>query len=523
MNKFLIHICSNFTKSLVNRNQILIFGLQMIELRRIFNTVIHLNFVNMGIEPIHLKSVDFLLNLNFIEKDESENWILSPIMIDTLNIEEIHLKSVEFLQNLNFVEKDESQNWILSPIMIETLNQLTAEKTEEEKAAEEKAKAEAAARKQVTMKKLSKRRADAQFSVDLELDSINSAISDVEKPSEVETPAQVEAPVEAEAPAQVETPPMVKAPPKVIPATSNKYRPPARSKGGDEFLDTLNFDLKESNIQSRIKSELQQEKAQPPKSRTEQKESNDVDDLFDDALGETMEDFLSDFEDAIVVEKKEGKPVLSGPLIDILKEQGYIKGDLSTEEELQNVPEYEVLRIIIKEHPIPLEGIEEKSEIGFLSLVISNLQADNLIMYTNDYRWTITNKVKENLLEFMSINMDETGADDMERLREKIHRETTYEHQFITTMYKLELVESYDRGLIEMMQIPEFATLKTIKDYGPINVEGINKAISRSFEITPVQIRQILTKLQEENHITMNSDDTWELTDQFVKHLVASM
>ena len=466
----------------------------------------------MGIEPIHLKSVEFLLNLNFVEKDESENWILSPIMIDTLNLETIHLKSVDFLQNLNFVEKDESEKWILSPLMIDTLNQLTAEKTEEEKAAEEKAKTEEAAQRKVTLKKLSKRRADAQFSVDLELDAIESAMSNSEHLTEVEIPSKEETPTEIDTPV------------KSIASMSDKYTPPARSKGNDDFLDTLNFDLKESNVQSRIKSELQQENAQPRKKHIEQSDdSNNIDDLFDDALGESMTDFLSDFEDAIVIEKKEGKPVLSGPLIDILKEQGYIKGDLSTEEELQKVPEYEVLRIIIKEHPIPLEGIEERSQIEFLSLVLSNLQADNLVVATNDYRWTITNKVKENLMEYMNLNMDETDTDEMARLREQIHRETTYERQFITTMYKLDLLESYDTGLIELMQMPEFATMKTIKDYGPINVAGITKAISRSIEITPIQIRQILTKLQEETYITQNSDDTWEMTDEFIRQLVVIM
>ncbi|MHA2252523.1 MAG: hypothetical protein ACXAD7_19315, partial [Candidatus Kariarchaeaceae archaeon] len=75
----------------------------------------------MGIEPIHLKSVELLLNLNFITKDESENWTLSPIMVETLNIQEVHLKSVEFLLNLNFVEKDRSENWILSPVLRGTM------------------------------------------------------------------------------------------------------------------------------------------------------------------------------------------------------------------------------------------------------------------------------------------------------------------------------------------------------------------------------------------------------------------
>ncbi|MFV2015648.1 MAG: hypothetical protein ACC656_09490, partial [Candidatus Heimdallarchaeota archaeon] len=297
---------------------------------------------------------------------------------------------------------------------------------------------------------------------------------------------------------------------------SNKYRPVSKSKQSADFLDALNFDLKESNIQTRIKSQLQQSLTDAQDIITvESQASGEIDDLFDDALGETMEDFLSDFEDVILVEKEGGKPVISGPLIDILKEQGYIKGDLSTEEELQQVPEYEVLRTIIKKHPIPLTDLEEKTSVASLSLVLSNLQADNLIVYTNDYQWTISNKVKENLIEFMQSK--DSSLDEIENLRLKIHRQSKYERQFVNAMYKLNFVESYDIGLIEMMQIPEFAIMKAIKNNEPVDFDRIQKVIP---DIPPVQVTRILAQLEGDNRILKNSDGLWELSDQFVRDLV---
>lgn len=297
---------------------------------------------------------------------------------------------------------------------------------------------------------------------------------------------------------------------------SEKYRPAAKSKSNDDFLDTLNFDLKESNVQARIKSELQKEVAEPSSNQEEKAPSPEIDNLFDDALGESMEDFLSDFDDVIVVEKEGGKPVISGPLIDILKEQRYIQGELSTEEELQKVPEYQVLRTIIKEHPIALTLLEEKTTVESLSLVLSNLQADNLILYTNDYEWTISDKVRENLLEFISQTKD---SGEMERLRGLVLKNTTYERQLILAMYKLNYIPSYDMGMIEMMQIPEFGLMRAVKDNEPADLDIIQKSLDRSLDLPPVHLSRILTQLESDN-LVKSSGDTWELTDQFVKMLV---
>ncbi|MHA2053399.1 MAG: hypothetical protein ACW99F_07325 [Candidatus Hodarchaeales archaeon] len=88
---------------------------------------------------------------------------------------------------------------------------------------------------------------------------------------------------------------------------------------------------------------------------------------------------------------------ISDQIVEILREQGYIGVHISTDAELLQVPEYQILSIIIRSHPISLDEIEAITNISSISLVLSNLQADDLIVQTNDYRWTISQKVVDNI------------------------------------------------------------------------------------------------------------------------------
>ncbi|MCE7736595.1 MAG: MarR family transcriptional regulator [Candidatus Heimdallarchaeota archaeon] len=91
-----------------------------------------------------------------------------------------------------------------------------------------------------------------------------------------------------------------------------------------------------------------------------------------------------------------GVTKLSEPIVKILAKQGYLTEDTSRAELLQ-VPEYQILLFIINNHPVPLEEIEEKTDVSSISLALSNLQADGLVEQTNDYRWTISQKVESNI------------------------------------------------------------------------------------------------------------------------------
>ncbi|MHA2249525.1 MAG: hypothetical protein ACXAD7_04135 [Candidatus Kariarchaeaceae archaeon] len=292
-----------------------------------------------------------------------------------------------------------------------------------------------------------------------------------------------------------------------------------KSRKPESFLDPIET-KSDSAIKSRIRAELLQKDNSTPKSEEDIKTS-DIEDLFDDVLDMSMEDFLEDFEDIIIVEEKGGKPVISGPIIEILKNQGYIKEDVAAEEDLQKVPEYEILSIIIKEHPIPLNKIEENTELESVSLVLSNLQADDLIMQTNDYRWTISNKVRENLKDYVKQRKEkELHEKEQEPLRSLIDKKSEDQKQFVSAMLKLGYISSDDIPLARLMQIPDFNILRTIKDNEPLDIDEIKNQVS---DIPPVQVTRMLSRLEGDNRITRDVEGRWELTGEFVKILVGAV
>jgi hypothetical protein len=147
------------------------------------------------------------------------------------------------------------------------------------------------------------------------------------------------------------------------------------------------FDVKAYFVQKREEEELEQE--QSIESATHE--------IYNDKVEQaTIPDrpVPSQLVDEIEEKKEFSAEVkISDQIVEILREQGYIGVHISTDAELLQVPEYQILSIIIHSHPISLDEIEAITNISSISLVLSNLQADDLIEYTNDYRWTISQKV----------------------------------------------------------------------------------------------------------------------------------
>ena len=289
----------------------------------------------------------------------------------------------------------------------------------------------------------------------------------------------------------------------------------------EETVKPLSDDIVKTKDKSKIMSDLLRRRKKnvisfEKKKTKKQKPQMDLDNLFDDALDGKIKDFLTEIEE-VKINQKGDKPVISSPIIDILKEQGYIQADISTETALLQVPEYGVLKIIIKEHPISLNRIQGMTDIETLSLVLSNLQADSLILQTNDYQWTISEKVKENLLEIVSSRGDVSRKADIELLRRKIDRESKFERQFISAMFRGGRIHSYDLSMDEMMKIPEFALLLVIKNLEPTDLENIQVALQA---IPPVQVTRLLSKLEGEDVIVQDLDGQWTLSNKFVEFLL---
>ncbi|MCE7733913.1 MAG: hypothetical protein GPJ54_03485 [Candidatus Heimdallarchaeota archaeon] len=194
------------------------------------------------------------------------------------------------------------------------------------------------------------------------------------------------------------------------------------------ILEENNFDSEFGKaIKERRRSELRQNKVNPSRVNiVENKTSAEIENIFEITLDEPIEDILPDISDSIIEDNKvsdtvtadpiidkeivtqfdikdpatenEDKPEMSLPIVEFLRNQGYITKNLTSEKDLFQIPEYQILSNIIKLHPITLDQIEDITELGSISLVLSNLQADALIIQTNDYQWTISENVKNNLI-----------------------------------------------------------------------------------------------------------------------------
>ncbi len=282
----------------------------------------------------------------------------------------------------------------------------------------------------------------------------------------------------------------------------------------EKLLGEIEID-KPSKIKTKIRAELMDKSGEKEKEEPDIATS-DIEDLFDDVLEEPMEEFLEDFAVVEVVQSDTGKPILGGPIIDILRNQGYIKSDLAKEEELMEVPEYEILSIIVKGYPITLEKIEENAKTSSVSMVLSNLKADDLIEQTNDYRWTISKKVAENLKEYISSKMDATRKKkDAEGLKSLIEQDSDGEKQFFDALISLEYIIE-ETTLEQALEMPDIAILKIIRDKESVSMDDIKELAEG---IPRVQVTRMISKLEADDRIT-NFDGKWELSQNFIKILV---
>ena len=269
-----------------------------------------------------------------------------------------------------------------------------------------------------------------------------------------------------------------------------------------------------SSIRQRIKSELKEPAKTTPEVET--KDSAEIQGLFDEALDESSEDFFSAYKDIIVVNNQGSKPVISGPIIEVMKKQGYIKGNETTEEQLMNVPEYRILVTIIQNNPISLEDIEKITKLEIVSLPISNLQADRLIEQTNDYKWTISQNIRKSLQEIMSRNVHHEPQPEPEEVEEieQLPPSGAYlskEKMLVAPLYKFGIIQDAEMSTMQLMKIPEFVIIKTISDHAPIELNALKERIK---DFPSVQITRKVSRLETDGLIDKDPQGKYVLTDK---------
>ncbi|MDH5402009.1 MAG: hypothetical protein OEZ01_03470 [Candidatus Heimdallarchaeota archaeon] len=259
-------------------------------------------------------------------------------------------------------------------------------------------------------------------------------------------------------------------------------------------------------------------------SNISEKEIEDLfDDILDTPLRSVMHDDISDDNIEPVTRSESISPAKEitkqsvDPLIEILTKHGYINNYHMTEGSYHTVSEYQILKVLIKKHPITTEEIEEDSGASSISLALSNLQSDRLIQQTNDYKWTISETLL-NIGPESSIEVNESiekGA--IQEYRGKLSRDSGDEWRLKRVLHQLNYISSTEISEKKLDENHEIRIIRVVKNYGPISFNGIKSLCE---EIAPVIIKRLITKLNIDKIINTDLDDNWQLSDDFIIKLV---
>lgn len=235
------------------------------------------------------------------------------------------------------------------------------------------------------------------------------------------------------------------------------------------------------------------------------------DDLFGDLGDESLGDILGDINEALGDDSTRTSVIT--PLIDLLKPLGYIDKSLR-EVEYETVPAYQILRTILRKYPISTEQIESQIESeASLSMLLSNLRADDLISQTNDYRYTLSKKVLKKLKQFIDQNMSSpssSGSDpDVDVIETNIRNDF---HQFKEALHHLGYIDNLELTIDNYLHKPEVEILNIIR-------ENTNKTSEEIKELTnktvPVVVMRMISRLDADGLITQNSESQWRLSTKF--------
>jgi hypothetical protein len=204
-------------------------------------------------------------------------------------------------------------------------------------------------------------------------------------------------------------------------------------------------------------------------------------------------------------------------VIAALSSTQYLPQDYKTYEELWKVPEFEVIMLIIEHQPVSTEKIETLVQTdASLSMILSNLQADNLIAEGMDFAWVITDQVAKHLAgdAIRSEIDDVTGSIDDEQpsfglsQADAILLEYNQLLKAITEMHYFQ-----DESREKIVHLPEFLILYTIHANSPIPGIEIHE------KLPDVPVTMLMSNLQADGLIEEYEND-WILSDDFRKKIM---
>ncbi len=243
--------------------------------------------------------------------------------------------------------------------------------------------------------------------------------------------------------------------------------------------------------------------------------------VIEESVEEVTEEITTIEETEEYLPEVKSTPATPNDIIqDILIKYRYMKSKLSSMEALLDVPEFEILKVIIDADTISADEIENKTQTSSVSLTLSNLSADRLIVQTVDYKWTISDDLKKIINPSLVKSRQDTEFEEKEIERKQEEIKINEERERINNDNLKLAVACRKKGYINdenlkeeiLNTIPEFEVLKIIYVYQPVSMEDIK---TNATSVSPVLISRTISKLEADEVIENDVNRNYVFTDNF--------
>lgn len=270
-----------------------------------------------------------------------------------------------------------------------------------------------------------------------------------------------------------------------------------------------------SSSSSITRDRIMREMAKSDMPVTKMEKDKEIDSLFDEVLGESLEVVLEDLK---VMKQQDPTTNIIVPLIDLLKPLGYVDDTLN-EENLMKIAAYQVLNVILFHHPISTEQLEEGIETeASISMMLSNLRADGLIDQTNDYRWTLSKSTLKKLKDFVKTKKRRVDKDPDLAFMESYIKNPAM--QFKEALLHLKYIESTEPTLESYQDKPVVDVLNIINKNPGLSSENIKEMSDKT---VPVAVMRMLSRLQADRVVREDASGNWFISPKLIFFMAWSM
>ena len=209
----------------------------------------------------------------------------------------------------------------------------------------------------------------------------------------------------------------------------------------------------------------------------------------------------------------------SQKVAELLVSRGLLSSDVNDINDLISRPEFQVLRIIGQNEPISTENIEAKYETQYsLSLILSNLQSDDLIANTSDYKWKLSEWLFKEISEMTLSTKIEDKKQSKEIREDKIKKQR--EARKIEFKGMADAMSSIYQGPVsfivssDLFEVPELELLMIIKENQPVSTDEIEELKKLDYSLS-----LMMSNLQADNLIQEGDGFKWKLSDKLENKL----